>query len=78
MPRKLRILSGKEVIKILEKHGFLLKRTLGSHARLSLITKEKETFHITIPLHVELKKGTIKGIVSELEKYVSVDDFYTK
>jgi hypothetical protein len=40
------------------------------------------TFHITIPLHNELKRGTLSDIVSELERCVSREklekDFYTK
>lgn len=79
MSRKLRIQSGKEVVKILEKYGFVLARTTGSHARLTL--NNKETFHISIPLHSELKRGTLRGIISELEKHISSEnldnDFYT-
>ena len=77
MPRKLRILSGKEVIKVLEKKGLSITRTVGSHVRLSSKTNDGENFHITIPLHKELKKGTLKGIISELERYISLEDFYT-
>ncbi|OHA89117.1 MAG: hypothetical protein A3C70_02255 [Candidatus Zambryskibacteria bacterium RIFCSPHIGHO2_02_FULL_43_14] len=82
MPRKLRILSGNEVIKILERNGFVQTRITGSHVRLTLQTKNGEDFHVTIPLHKELKRGTLKGIISELEKLTVSDEinsnFYTK
>jgi predicted RNA binding protein YcfA (HicA-like mRNA interferase family) len=82
MSRKLRIISGKEVIKILESYGFVITRTVGSHARLTLQAEHKETFHITVPLHFELKRGTLRGIISGLEKYISSEkldgDFYTQ
>jgi predicted RNA binding protein YcfA (HicA-like mRNA interferase family) len=82
MPRKLRIISGGEVVKILERYGFVTIRSKGSHMRLTLNTKDKGDFHISIPLHDELKRGTLHGIVSELEKYVSLErlegDFYTQ
>ncbi len=82
MPRKLCIISGKEVVKILEKYGFVVVRSKGSHARLSREVADKETVHISIPLHSELKRGTLRGIISELEKHISSQDldtdFYTE
>ena len=82
MSRKLRIISGKEVVKILGSYGFVITRTIGSHVRLTLQIENKETLHITVPLHFELKRGTLRGIISELEKHISSkkldDDFYTQ
>lgn len=63
---KLKQLSGKEVIKIFEAHGFEIKRTVGSHARLTLV-RDGSSFHITIPLHDSLKKGTLHGIIKDFE-----------
>jgi len=81
MPRKIRLLSGKDVIGILESYGFVLKRKVGSHARLTLNNNQK-TFHITVPLHTEMKKGTLRSIIGELEKCIHEDilekDFYTE
>ena len=82
MSRKLRIISGREVVKILESYGFVIKRTVGSHTRLTLQTVHEETAYITVPLHSELKRGSLRGIISELEKYISSEnlntDFYTE
>lgn len=81
MSRKLRITSGKEVVKVLGSYGFVITRTTGSHTRLTLKTTHNETVHVTVPLHSELKRGTLRGIISELEKYISSEklevDFYT-
>jgi predicted RNA binding protein YcfA (HicA-like mRNA interferase family) len=63
---KLGQFSGKDVVKIFESHGFEIKRTVGSHVRLTLI-KNSSSFHITIPLHKNLKKGTLHGIVKNFE-----------
>lgn len=80
MPRNIRLLSGKDVVKILESYCFVLKRKVGSHARLTLENNQK-SFHITVPLHTEMKKGTLRSIIGELEKYIHSDtlekDFYT-
>ena len=62
----LKQLSGKEVIGIFEVHGFKLKRTVGSHARLTL-NQNDTSYHITIPLHNPLKKGTLHSIVKDFE-----------
>lgn len=64
--QKLKQLSGKEIVKIFESYGFVLKRIKGSHVRLTLVTKES-SHHITIPLHDKLKIGTYDNIVKEFE-----------
>ena len=53
--------SGKQAIKILEERGFSVTRQRGSHVVLTKL--ENGTKHITVvPLHKELKKGTIRSI----------------
>ena len=68
-------ISGKELIKILNKFGFVFTRQKGSHARLEKITPE-ETIKLTIPIHNQLKRGTLNQIIKdskvdikELEEY---------
>jgi predicted RNA binding protein YcfA (HicA-like mRNA interferase family) len=63
---KLKQFSGKEVVKIFEAHGFEVKRTVGSHVRLTLI-RDDSSFHVTVPLHDSLKKGTLYGIIKDFE-----------
>ena len=63
---KLKQLSGKEVVKIFESHGFIVARTTGSHVRLTL-KNDNFSYHVTIPLHDSLKKGLIHGIVKDFE-----------
>ena len=61
---RIRKLSGHELIKLLSKQGFVVKRQKGSHV---ILIKETERGKIgcTIPLHKELKIGTIKGILKQ-------------
>ncbi len=68
-------ISGKELIKILNKFGFVVVRQRGSHVRLEKITLE-EVIRITVPVHNQLKRGTLNQIIKdcrineeELEKY---------
>lgn len=54
-------ISGKQAIKILEDRGFAVARQRGSH--VVLIRQEGDAKYITVvPLHKELKKGTIRSI----------------
>jgi len=46
-------ISGKELIKIFKRFGFVFARQKGSHVRLEKITPE-ETIKLTIPIHDKL------------------------
>ncbi len=63
---KLPVLSGKEMIKVLSKIGFVHSRIRGSHAVMIKQTSQgKKT--IPVPLHKELAKGTLKSIMNQAE-----------
>jgi len=57
---KLPVVSGREVIRALEKKGFKLLRTRGSHAVLQCGSRV-----VVVPLHKELAKGTLKSILRQ-------------
>lgn len=59
---KLKKISGKDLIKILEKVGFEKIRQKGSHIILKKKT-EKGFIGCVVPLHKELAIGTILGIL---------------
>ena len=61
---KLPIISGLDVIKRLKKAGFIATRQKGSHVRLEKFDGKK-AIKITVPLHSELKKGTLNRIVKD-------------
>jgi len=69
---KIQKLSGHELIKFLSKMGFKPIRQKGSHV---ILIKETERGKIgcTVPLHKELKIGTIKGILKQAG--ISEDEF---
>lgn len=74
---KLRKVSGKTAIKILcNKFGFEISGRSGSHVRLSKTTSEGKVGTV-VPMHEELKIGTLKGILKlakvdpdEFSKYI--------
>jgi predicted RNA binding protein YcfA (HicA-like mRNA interferase family) len=82
MPKKLKSdISGGDLLKFFETHGFVLKRTKGSHMILARY-RDAEKQVLTIPDRRITPKGTLKAIMNQAEKYISIDllqDFlYTK
>ena len=67
---KLPILSGKQLLKLLQKNGFVSVRQKGSHMFVEDKNGELTT---VIPLHgnEDLGKGLLKSILNDLE--ISVD-----
>ncbi len=61
---KLRTLSGGDVCRILEKHGFAEVRKRGSH----IVMQRKvsgSTITVPVPNHKELLKGTLLSIIRQ-------------
>jgi len=69
MPR-LKVLSGEDVIKILESFNFVVVAQKGSHIKLRRkVDRISQT--LTIPNHKELDKGTLRAIFNQASKYIS-------
>lgn len=70
--QKLPILSGHEVIKILSIFGFATIRQKGSHVVLGKVTTFGKIYCV-VPLHKELKKGTLSSILRQAQ--ISKEEF---
>ena len=57
-----RDLTGAELIKRLERLGYLRTRQTGSHVRLTTTTPS--VHHVTMPLHDPLRVGTLAAIIA--------------
>jgi predicted RNA binding protein YcfA (HicA-like mRNA interferase family) len=69
MPNKLRNLSGKEIVKFLEKNNFLIHKTRGSHFKMRrIVLTQKQT--LIIPVHNVIPKGTLYGIYNQILEYI--------
>ncbi|MFZ7121278.1 MAG: type II toxin-antitoxin system HicA family toxin [Eubacteriaceae bacterium] len=66
MPKIPRDITGKELIKILDKLGYKEVRRTSSHIRLSANISNKSIHHITIPDHNPIKIGTLNNILSDI------------
>ena len=61
---KLKILSGKNVCKILEKNGFIEVRRRGSHIVMQKKIPEA-TITVPVPNHKVLRLGTLMSIIRQ-------------
>ena len=62
---KMPVLSGKALIKILERKGYMQARTKGSHVRLYPPKDRLDLKKTTVPLHKRIKPGTLSSIMSD-------------
>ncbi len=63
---RLRVLSGPEVCRILEQHGFVAVRRHGSH-RVRQKRWEGSTITVPVPLHDSVRRGTLRSIIRQSE-----------
>jgi predicted RNA binding protein YcfA (HicA-like mRNA interferase family) len=65
MNAKFGSLSGRDVVRALERAGFVLKRVTGSHH--ILVHPDDKTRRTTVPVHgrMSLKRGTLHGILRQ-------------
>jgi predicted RNA binding protein YcfA (HicA-like mRNA interferase family) len=68
MSRKLPVISGEKIVKILAKQGFEIRRQTSGH-----IVVQKEWRVFAVPLHKELKKGTLMAILKQAD--ITVEEF---
>ena len=71
MPRMPRI-SSKEAIRALERLGFEQVRQTGSHIVMKKATEEGD-IGCVVPLHRELKVGTLSGILKQAQ--IAIEEF---
>jgi predicted RNA binding protein YcfA (HicA-like mRNA interferase family) len=65
---KLPPLSGREIVRALERLGFEQAAQSGSHVKL-----RRDGVSCIVPLHREVKRGTLAGILRQAQ--LSADDF---
>jgi predicted RNA binding protein YcfA (HicA-like mRNA interferase family) len=61
---RLRVLSGREVCQILERHGFVEVRRRGSHVVMQRRT-DSGTITVPVPDHREIATGTLLSIIRQ-------------
>ena len=72
MTPALPVVSGRDIIRALEKIGYVAVRQKGSHVRL-LDDSNAEHRPITVPLHKEVDRGLLRSIIRDAN--MTVDEF---
>lgn len=62
---KLPIVSGEQVIKLLQKDGFSVTRQKGSHISLHKKLEDGSIALVVVPRKKEIKKGTLLSIIKQ-------------
>jgi predicted RNA binding protein YcfA (HicA-like mRNA interferase family) len=68
---KLKVLSGNELIKILNKIGYEIDHQTGSH--IILRNKAYPFRRLTVPNHKTIAKGTLRGLIRQAG--LTLDEF---
>ncbi len=64
MNQRLPAVTARDAIRALERAGFVVSRTSGSHCRL--VHAGNPARKITVPVHAgDLKRGTLRGIIAQ-------------
>ena len=72
MSPKLPVVSGRQVIRVLERLGYQVVRQKGSHIRLR-DESDPEHLPVTVPEHRSLKPGLLRQILRDAN--LTVDEF---
>ena len=70
MTPRLRRLSAKQVVRLLQGMGFTVDRTRGSHARLVRVAPTGARQVVTAPMHRELALGTVRAVYRRVARFV--------
>jgi predicted RNA binding protein YcfA (HicA-like mRNA interferase family) len=61
MSHRLKRLSGRDVVQVLQQFGFVIHSQRGSHAKLRRVTPAGDKETLTVPLHDDVDMGTFAG-----------------
>lgn len=64
-----RDVSGEDLIRRLERLGYMVTRTKGSHVRMT--TTRHDEHHVTVPLHQTLRIGLLAAIIADVAEHFS-------
>ncbi|MBI5696020.1 MAG: type II toxin-antitoxin system HicA family toxin [Nitrospirae bacterium] len=72
MSPALPVVSGNQVVGVLEKVGYLVVRQRGSHVRM-IDDLNPEHRPVTVPMHKEVDRGLLRAIIRDAD--LSVEEF---
>lgn len=75
---KLKVLSGGDVVKILKEFDFDVASQKGSHVKLRRVLSDETKQILTIPLHDELDRGTLRAIFRQASHYIPEEELRSR
>ncbi|OGG73315.1 hypothetical protein A3A38_01330 [Candidatus Kaiserbacteria bacterium RIFCSPLOWO2_01_FULL_53_17] len=75
--KKLKTLSGADVVRIFEQFGFSVLRQKGSHIKLQRILPDGTKQGLGLPNHKTIAKGTLTAIYNQATRYIDPADLDT-
>ena len=78
MTPRLRVFSGREVLKVLGEFGFQDFAQRGSHIKLRRILPGGRTQTLTVPNHDEIDRGTLYAIYRQASRYIPESELRSK
>ncbi len=73
MGTRLPVMSGREVVRVFEAFGWVLRRQVGSHM---VMTKDGEGATLSVPDHKEVSRGLLRALIRDAG--LTVDEFVGK
>lgn len=73
MPR-LKRLSARQILRVLQTFGFSVISIRGSHAKLKREIEGRPSQILTVPLHRQLAPGTVQAIYHQALRFISEQD----
>jgi len=70
---KLPVATGKDIVRALERAGFIIDRVVGSHHVMAHPSDPKRTVSVPVHGNRDLKRGTLRAIIRQ--SGFSVDEF---
>lgn len=74
MVPRLRRLTARDVLRILQDFGFEVVATRGSHAKLRRVAGDGRRETLTLPLHKQLDVGTLQAIFRQAARFITEDE----
>jgi predicted RNA binding protein YcfA (HicA-like mRNA interferase family) len=71
---KLRVLSGQDVLRILDSFGFVSYAQRGSHVKVRRLLPSGAHQSLTVPLHREIDRGTLMAIYRQACRFISEEE----
>lgn len=73
---KLKVLSGSDVLRILNQFGFVSESQRGSHVKVRRVLPSGVRQSLTVPLHREIDRGTLMAIYRQALRFIEAEDLH--